>query len=51
MLDVKNVRDVFILTDFNGKGEIAITEQTEEQAQASPSPSPSASPSPAPEGD
>lgn len=50
-VDVKNVRDVFILTDFNGKGEIAITEQTEEQAQASPSPSPSASPSPAPEGD
>ena len=50
-VDVKNVRDVFVLTDFSGKGEIAITEQTEDEAQASPSPSPSpiASPSPAPE--
>lgn len=50
-VDVKNVRDVFVLTDFSGKGEIAITEQTADEAQASPSPSPSpsASPSPAPE--
>lgn len=39
-VDIKNVRDVFVLTDFEGKGEIAITEQKEQDATASPSPSP-----------
>ena len=39
-VDIKNVRDVFVLTDFEGKGEIAITEQ-DQDAEASPSPSPS----------
>ena len=38
-VDIKNVRDVFVLTDFEGKGEIAITEQKKD-ADASPSPSP-----------
>ena len=51
-VDIKNVRDVFVLTDFEGKGEIAITEQDQDaEASPSPSPSPSASPSPSPEGD
>lgn len=39
-VDIKNVRDVFVLTDFEGKGEIAITEQKDQDAAASPSPSP-----------
>lgn len=39
-VDIKNVRDVFVLTDFEGKGEIAITEQKDQDADASPSPSP-----------
>lgn len=39
-VDIKNVRDVFVLTDFEGKGEIAITEQKDQDATASPSPSP-----------
>ena len=61
-VDVKNVRDVFVITDFEGKGEIAITEQNKEDgkdsensgnenADPTPSPSPSASPSPSPEGE
>ena len=58
-MDVKNVRDVFVITDFEGKGEIAITEQNKEdgensekeEADPTPSPSPSASPSPSPEGE
>lgn len=61
-VDVKNVRDVFVITDFEGKGEIAITEQNKEDGENSkdsgkedadptPSPSPSASPSPSPEGE
>ncbi len=51
-VDIKNVRDVFVLTDFEGKGEIAITEQDQDaEASPSPSPSPSASPSPSPEGE
>lgn len=39
-VDIKNVRDVFVLTDFEGKGEIAITEQGDKDAAATPSPSP-----------
>ncbi len=46
-VDIKNVRDVFVITDFEGKGEIAITEsqtdEDEDNASASPSPSPSPS--------
>ncbi len=50
-VDIKNVRDIFIITDFVGKGENAITEQTDpekDSATPSPSPSPSQSPSPSP---
>lgn len=52
-VDVKNVRDVFVLTDFEGKGEIAITESKsdDDKASASPSPSPSPSPSTSSEGE
>ena len=52
-VDVKNVRDVFVLSDFEGKGEIAITESQsdDDKASASPSPSPSPSPSTSSEGE